>query len=137
VTAATQDIHRRSAVNILQAVVTGARIPFASGEPDGDVSRAIVHVDGAPGVSIKLAAGELFDHDISGQKVLRQSQAVHHGLSLAPVGMAAREAGQAIQETPGYRGRIIRDLIAPWRAFARRFAGPWWREASCWGCCDL
>jgi Zn-dependent membrane protease YugP len=99
---------------IIRAVLAGSRIAAASGHTGAEVARAVMEAGDATGVAIELAAGELSDHYISGQKVLRQSPAVHHGRSLAAVGVAAHEAAHAIQEASGHRGLLIRDLVVPW-----------------------
>ena len=68
---------------------------------------------GAKGVAIEPVAGELSDHYDPRNKVLRLSQGVYGSRSLAAVGIAAHEAGHAIQDASHYPGLVVRNLIVP------------------------
>ena len=57
--------------------------------------------------------GELSDHYDPAHKVLRLSPKVYGGRSLAAVGIAAHEAGHAIQDATRYPGLVVRNLIVP------------------------
>jgi Zn-dependent membrane protease YugP len=68
---------------------------------------------GATGVKIEPVAGELSDHYDPGGKVLRLSPGVYGSRSLAAVGIAAHEAGHAIQDAAHYPGLVMRNMIVP------------------------
>jgi Zn-dependent membrane protease YugP len=68
---------------------------------------------GVTGVDIEPASGELSDHYDPRGRVLRLSRDVYTGRSLAAIGVAAHEAGHAIQQATGYPGRFVRDLVVP------------------------
>ena len=53
------------------------------------------------------------DHYDPRHKVLRLSHGVYAGRSLAAVGVAAHEAGHAIQDASRYPGLVVRNLIVP------------------------
>jgi Zn-dependent membrane protease YugP len=44
---------------------------------------------------------------------LRLSEGVYAGRSLAALGVAAHEAGHAVQDASGYAGLVVRNLIVP------------------------
>ena len=48
-----------------------------------------------------------------GHKVLRLSEGVYAGRSVAALGIAAHEAGHAIQDASHYPGLIVRNAIVP------------------------
>ena len=73
----------------------------------------VMKAGGATGVTIEPIAGELSDHYDPGGKVLRLSPGVYGSRSLAAVGIAAHEAGHAIQDASHYPGLVVRNLIVP------------------------
>jgi Zn-dependent membrane protease YugP len=68
---------------------------------------------GATGVSVEPISGVMTDHYDPQQKVLRLSEGVYANRSLAAVGIAAHEAGHALQDATHYRALIVRNLIVP------------------------
>ena len=68
---------------------------------------------GVTDVAIEPVAGELSDHYDPRNKVLRLSPDVYAGRSLAAMGVAAHEAGHAIQDASGYPGLVVRNFIVP------------------------
>jgi Zn-dependent membrane protease YugP len=64
-------------------------------------------------VTIEPVTGELSDHYDPQRKVLRLSQGVYGSRSLAALGIAAHEAGHAIQDASHYPGLVVRNLIVP------------------------
>jgi Zn-dependent membrane protease YugP len=80
-------------------------------------ARHILDAAGLPGVQIEAIPGQLSDHYDPRAKVLRLSADVYHGRSLAAVGIAAHEAGHAIQDAAGYMPLIIRNFAVPAASF--------------------
>jgi Zn-dependent membrane protease YugP len=64
-------------------------------------------------VQVEAVAGELTDHYDPRDKVLRLSEPVYGGDSLAAIGVAAHEAGHAIQDAAGYPALVLRTTLVP------------------------
>ena len=76
-------------------------------------ARKILDAAGLNNVNIEPVGGHLSDHYDSRDKVLRLSEDVYHGRNLAAVGIAAHEAGHAIQDAVGYVPLIVRNMAVP------------------------
>lgn len=76
-------------------------------------ARRILDSEGLSGVKIEVAHGFLGDHYDPSAKVLRLSEEVHSGRSLASVGVAAHEAGHAVQDAAGYVPMKARAGLVP------------------------
>ena len=76
-------------------------------------ARQILDQNGLYDVPIEMIAGELTDHYDPSKKVLRLSEAVHNGQNASAVGVAAHEAGHAIQDATRYKLLVIRNLAVP------------------------
>ena len=72
-------------------------------------ARHILDSAGATSVTIESVPGQLTDHYEPLTKVLRLSEGVYGSRSLAAVGIAAHEAGHAIQDAHGYSLMSIRN----------------------------
>ena len=64
-------------------------------------------------VDIEMIEGELTDHYDPRDKVLRLSPQVYRGTSLASLGVAAHEAGHALQHATGYTPLNFRNALVP------------------------
>ena len=80
-------------------------------------ARHILDAAGLYNVGIEAVPGHLSDHYDPRDKVLRLSGDVYHGRSLAAVGIAAHEAGHAIQDAHGYLPLVIRNFAVPAAGF--------------------
>jgi Zn-dependent membrane protease YugP len=84
---------------------------------------------GVQGVRVEETEGMLSDHYDPRDKVLRLSPSVFSGTSVASMGVAAHEAGHAIQHAAGYAALRARNAIVPlasigsWLAWPMIFAG--------------
>lgn len=87
-------------------------------------ARRILDANGLQSVAIEQIPGELSDHYDPRAKVLRLSQAVYAGHSMAAVGIAAHEAGHALQDARNYAPLVIRNLAVPAAGFGST-AGTW------------
>ena len=72
---------------------------------------------GVDGVEIEEVPGHLSDHYDPRHKVLRLSREVFHGRTLAAVGIAAHEAGHAIQDARQYLPLVVRNAAVPAASF--------------------
>ena len=98
---------------ISSAYATGSRIPASSGLTGAEAAARVMQAGGVGPVAIEPVAGQLTDHYDPRHKVLRLSEGVYAGRSIAALGIAAHEAGHAIQDASHYPGLIVRNAIVP------------------------
>ena len=91
----------------------GSQIPASSGVSGAATAAEIMHASGVRGVGIEPVPGELTDHYSPGEKMLRLSPDVYQGRSLAALGIAAHEAGHAIQDARRYPLLAVRNGLVP------------------------
>jgi Zn-dependent membrane protease YugP len=84
------------------ATVTGAQ-----------AARRVLDAEGLQGVAIEAIPGELTDHYDPRDRVLRLSQGVYGVNSISAIGIAAHEAGHAIQHARAYAPLKVRTAIVP------------------------
>ena len=105
---------------IAQWMVSSA---YARGQQQGArmsgfaAARRILDAAGLGAVQVEQVPGHLSDHYDPRAKVLRLSTDVYQGRSLASVGIAAHEAGHAIQDAVGYMPLVIRNFAVPAASF--------------------
>jgi len=76
-------------------------------------ARHLLDSAGLQEVAIEQVPGTLSDHYDPRHKVLRLSPEVYHNRSMAAVGIAAHEAGHAIQDARHYAPLVIRNAAVP------------------------
>lgn len=89
-----------------------------------DAARCVLDANGLQSVGIERVSGQLTDHYDPKANVIRLSEAVYGSSSSAAVGVAAHEAGHAIQHACGYWPIKLRTAIVPVTNFASRLAVP-------------
>lgn len=95
----------------------------ANGKPAHQIAREILSAYGLSYVRVEQVEGSLTDHYDPKDKVLRLSEDVYDSPSIAAIGVAAHEAGHAIQHAKKYNPLIVRNAIVPavnigsWAAF--------------------
>lgn len=80
-------------------------------------ARHILNSAGLYDVQVEPVPGELSDHYDPRHKVLRLSDGVYNSRSLAAVGIAAHEAGHAIQDAKNYAPLVVRNAAVPIAGF--------------------
>ena len=90
-----------------------SRIAPRSGLCGAEAADAVLQSAGVHGVRIEPVEGFLSDHYVPGEGVLRLSPGVYAQRSLAALGIAAHEAGHAIQDSRGYGLLRLRNAIVP------------------------
>jgi Zn-dependent membrane protease YugP len=85
-------------------------------------ARHVLNAAGLHDIGIEQVPGHLSDHYDPRHKVLRLSQQVYQSRSLAAVGIAAHEAGHAIQDARAYAPLVIRNAAVPAANFGSGFS---------------
>lgn len=78
-----------------------------------DVARKVMELNGVYGVKIERVSGNLTDHYDPRTNTIRLSDSVYDTCSISAVGVAAHEAGHAVQYAKGYFPIKLRSLILP------------------------
>lgn len=76
-------------------------------------ARHILDSAGLNGVQVEMIPGHLSDHYDPGARVLRLSPEVYQSRTLAAVGIAAHEAGHALQHALNYMPLTVRNAAVP------------------------
>lgn len=101
-----------------------SRVAAASRLTAAQVARQILDTRGARNVAVEKIPGQLSDNYDPRKKVLRLSEGVYDSNSLAALGIAAHEAGHAIQHHDGYSPLAIRNAIYPVASLGSTLAFP-------------
>lgn len=101
-----------------------SKVPSSRGVTGAQAARIMLEREGIRDVSIEVARGFLSDHYDPRSKVLRLSETVYGGSSLASVGVAAHEAGHAIQHARGYAPLQLRSALVPVSTLGSNLAWP-------------
>lgn len=101
-----------------QARVKGAyakyqKVQTRGGLPAGEVAGDILRAAGNIGVAIEHTSGTLTDHYDPKTETLRLSDGVYGSSSVAALGIAAHEAGHAMQKYDDYAFLQMRTMVAP------------------------
>ncbi|MBL9187103.1 MAG: zinc metallopeptidase [Opitutaceae bacterium] len=98
---------------IRSAYAKNVEIRSRGGITGREAAQAVMDSAGIADVEIVEVPGELTDHYDPMNKRLALSEHNYHGTSLAALGVAAHEAGHAIQHKVGYSMMTIRQTLAP------------------------
>lgn len=101
---------------IIQAVLNStyskySKINNSKSTTGADVAKMILSSAGVGGVSVEMVSGKLSDHFDPSKNVIRLSQEVFNGTSIAAIGVAAHETGHALQYASGYAPMRFRSAI--------------------------
>jgi len=77
------------------------------------VARLLLDSNGLYDVPVEVVPGRLTDHYDPSKRVMRLSQEVYYGNSVASIGVAAHETGHAIQHKERYVPLVVRNSIVP------------------------
>lgn len=88
-----------------------SRVRAQSGLSGAEAAAELLRRKGIHDVTVEQVDGFLSDHYDPGAKALRLSPDVYRGTSLAALGVAAHEAGHAIQHATGYGPLWFRSLV--------------------------
>jgi uncharacterized protein len=90
-----------------------SQVHTASGMTGAQAADAVLRDSGVQGVGIRPVAGELSDHYDPRSKTLNLSENVGGAATVAALGVAAHEAGHAVQDARGYKPLRIRATLVP------------------------
>jgi len=102
-----------ASAKVRSAFAKYSRHRSSSGYTGAEVARAILRRNGLGDVPVEPVEGNLSDHYDPRSRVLRLSTPVYGSDSLAALGVAAHEAGHAVQHASGYLPMKIRQGIYP------------------------
>lgn len=100
-----------------------SRVATARGMSGAQIARAMLDSQGLYDVAIEESkGGTLSDHYDPRSKVLRLSPEVYRTPSVAAAGVAAHEAGHALQDAKGYAPLALRSALVPAASFGSSLA---------------
>lgn len=101
-----------------------SRVMTRKGVTGMQAAQAVLRANGVTGVQFARIGGNLTDHFDPRSNIIRLSAAVYDVSSVAAVGVAAHEAGHAVQYATGYGPIRLRNAIIPVCNFGSRMAWP-------------
>jgi Zn-dependent membrane protease YugP len=100
-------------MRVRSAFAKYSRVRAATGMTGAQAARRILDANGLQNVTVERVGGMLSDHYDPRSKVLRLSEDVYGTPSLAAVGVAAHEAGHALQDKTNYGPLALRSAMVP------------------------
>lgn len=111
-------------LHVKSTVSRYAAVPLQPGMTGAAVAERILHSNGVSDVGVDRVPGHLTDHYDPRSKTLFLSEGVYGSNSVAAVGIAAHEAGHALQHAKGYAPLRLRTVMVPVCNFGARLAMP-------------
>lgn len=96
-------------------------VATTDGLTGAQAAAAVLQASGLEGVSIRPVAGRLSDHYDPRSRTLNLSEDVGQAATVAAVGVAAHEAGHAIQDAQGYKPMRVRQTLVPAAQIGQQF----------------
>ena len=100
------------------------RINNYSGLSGAEAARRILDSNGLYHVRVEFVRGQLTDHYDPRQNVVRLSESTYNSRSVAAVGVAAHEAGHAVQYAENYAPIRLRTAIIPATSIGSKLSMP-------------
>jgi Zn-dependent membrane protease YugP len=101
-----------------------SQVPVRSGMTGAQAAAAVVRSSGLQGVEIREVPGRLTDHYDPRNRTLNLSPDVGQASSVAALGVAAHEAGHAVQDARNYFPMRVRQTFVPVASIGSSFAIP-------------
>jgi Zn-dependent membrane protease YugP len=98
---------------VKSAFAEGQQYRPSSNLTGAEAAAEVMRAAGVTGVAIEPVSGQLSDHYDPSAKVLRLSEPVYAGRTLSALGVAAHEAGHAIQDSTHYPLLFMRNGLVP------------------------
>lgn len=100
-------------VRVKTAFSKYSQVPNSRSMTGAQAAEYVLRQNGVTGVRIERVQGKLTDHYDPRTNVIRLSESVYGSTSVAAVGVAAHEAGHAVQTAQNYLPNKIRSAILP------------------------
>lgn len=101
-----------------------AKVYSRRGMTGAQAAAAVLRQNGVHNVRVEHVSGKLSDHFDPSSNVIRLSDSVYDSTSVAAIGVAAHEAGHAVQYAVGYAPMKLRAAIIPITNFGSKLAWP-------------
>ena len=89
------------------------KVYTTNGLTGSEAARRILDRNGLYDIPVEVTTGRLSDHYDPSSRTLRLSKDVYYGNTVSSVGVAAHEAGHAIQHGTGYAPLSVRNSLVP------------------------
>ena len=99
-------------------------VPVHNGMTGAQAAAEVVRASGLPDVEIRAVKGRLSDHYDPRNRTLNLSPDVGQASTVAALGVAAHEAGHAIQDGRGYWPMRVRQTVVPVASIGSSLAFP-------------
>ena len=96
-----------------------SQVPTRNGVTGAQAAEAVIRYSGLDGVTVRPIPGHLTDHYDPRSRTLNLSESVGQAATVAALGVAAHEAGHAIQDARNYRPMRIRQTVLPAAQFGQ------------------
>lgn len=107
-------------INVSSAFSKYSQIPNSRNMTGAQAAEYVLRQNGVSGVRIEHISGNLTDHFDPRTNVIRLSDNVYNCSTVAAVGVAAHEAGHAVQHAQNYLPNKIRTAILPLASIGSR-----------------
>ncbi|MBR5528156.1 MAG: zinc metallopeptidase [Clostridia bacterium] len=111
-------------INVKSTFSKYSKLYLSSGLTGAEAARKILDSNGLYGVRIERVSGSLSDHYDPKANVIRLSDDVYGSSSASAVGVAAHEAGHAVQHAQNYFPIQVRTAIIPMCQIGSNLAWP-------------
>src|SRR3954449_10072258 len=101
-----------------------SQVPVRNGLTGAQAAAEVIRASGLPDVEIRPSAGQLSDHYDPRNRTLNLSPDVGQASSVAALGVAAHEAGHAIQDARNYLPMRVRQTFVPVASIGSSLAIP-------------
>ena len=101
-----------------------SEVPVHNGLTGAQAAAEVVRASGLPDVEIRAVEGRLSDHYDPRNRTLNLSPDVGQASTVAALGVAAHEAGHAIQDGRGYWPMRVRQTVVPVASIGSSLAFP-------------
>jgi uncharacterized protein len=101
-----------------------SQVPVSNGMTGAQAAAAVIRTSGLPDVEIRSVPGRLTDHYDPRNRTLNLSPDVGQASTVAALGVAAHEAGHAIQDARRYAPMRVRQAFVPVASIGSSLAVP-------------
>lgn len=111
-------------INVNTTFSRYSKVLAPSGMTGAESARRVLEANGVVGVRIERISGNLTDHFDPRTNTIRLSESVYDATTVSAVGVAAHEAGHAVQYAVGYSPMKLRAAIIPATNIGSQLAMP-------------